>query len=112
MDRYSDYFGYWYKQDLFSYDSRYQAILTNSLIEATLAGGWLSVLLWGGSFIFIIIQKYYIKKEKRDLDRVSLHSGMMDGSMRRDGGGSEFAASGYYAGNMSSLSRGTFQRGK
>jgi len=108
VDRYADYFGYWYKQDLFAYDSRYQAVLTNGLIEACMAGGWVSVLLWLGSMVFMFIQKYYIKKEKRDLDRVSLHSGM-DGSIRKDG--SMFSGSGYYAGNQSSLSRGTFQRG-
>lgn len=109
VDRYSDYFGYWYKQDLFAYDSRYQAVLTNGLIEACMAGGWVSVLLWGGSLVFMFIQKYYIKKEKRDMDRVSLHSGMMDGSIRKDG--SMFSGSGYYTGNQSTLSRGTFQRG-
>ena len=109
MDRYSDYFGYWYKQDLFAYDSRYQAVLTNGLIEACMAGGWVSVLLWGGSMVFMFIQKYYIKKEKRDMDRVSLHSGMMDGSIRKDG--SMFSGSGYYTGDQSTLSRGTFQRG-
>jgi len=109
VDRYADYFGYWYKQDLFAYDSRYQAVLTNGLVEACMAGGWVSVLLWGGSLVFIMIQKHYIKKEKRDLDRVSLHSGMMDGSIRKDG--SVFSGSGYYPGNQSSISRGTFQRG-
>eukprot|EP00092_Neocalanus_flemingeri_P013177 GFUD01014200.1.p1 GENE.GFUD01014200.1~~GFUD01014200.1.p1 ORF type:complete len:436 (-),score=84.14 GFUD01014200.1:185-1492(-) len=106
VDRYSNYFGYWYKQDLFAYDSRYQAVLTNGLIEASMAGGWVSVLLWGGAMVFMLIQKYYIQKEKRELDRVSLHSGMMDGSIRKDG--SMFSGSGYYTGNQST---GTFQRG-
>jgi len=109
VEQYSNYFGYWYKQDLYAYDSRYQAVLTNGLIEASMAGGWVSVLLWGGSMVFLFIQKYYIKKEKRDLDRVSLHSGMMDGSIRKDG--SMFSGSGYYTGNQSTLSKGTFQRG-
>ena len=61
VERYSNYFGYWYKQDLFAYDSRYQAVLTNGLIEASLAGGWLSFILWAGSLAFILIQKFAIR---------------------------------------------------
>ena len=34
-----------------------------------------------GSLVFIVVQRYYIKKEKREFDRVSLHSAF-EGSMR------------------------------
>jgi len=121
---FSSYFGYWYKQDLFAYNSQVQSVLTNSLIEATLAGAWLSTFVWLGALAFMIIQKYYIKREKWAGDKVSLHSGM-DGSFRgsvRKYEGSMFSGSGYHSGmapgNMSSMSRpgtgagGTLQRGQ
>jgi len=101
---FNNYYGYWFKEDLFAYDARYQAILQNGLIEATLAGGWISVLLWVGSIIFIIIQRTYIRREKNKFDRFSPHNNMMD-SMRR-GEGSMISGSGYYAGNMSNFARG------
>merc|ERR1712004_367815 len=94
--------------------------LTNSLVEATLAGAWLSTLVWLGALAFMIIQKYYIKREKWAGDKVSLHSGM-DGSFRgsvRKYEGSMFSGSGYHSGmmpgNMSSMSRpgSTLQRGQ
>jgi len=111
VERFASYFGYWYKQDLFAYNSQYQSVLTNSLVEASMAGAWLSVLVWLGSFAFMIIQKYYIKRERWAADKVSLHSG--EGSMRKDGS----MLSGYppsYGPPGSSLSRGPgtgFQRG-
>jgi len=121
---FSSYFGYWYKQDLFAYNSQVQSVLTNSLVEATLAGAWLSTLVWLGALAFMIIQKYYIKREKWAGDKVSLHSGM-DGSFRgsvRKYEGSMFSGSGYHSGmmpgNMSSMSRpgtgagSTLQRGQ
>jgi len=81
VKRFANYFGYWYKQDLFAYNSQVQSVLTNSLIEASLAGAWLSTLVWLGALIFMVVQKYYIKKEKWAGDKVSLHSGM-EGSFR------------------------------
>jgi len=121
---FSSYFGYWYKQDLFAYNSQVQSVLTNSLVEATLAGAWLSTFVWLGALAFMIIQKYYIKREKWAGDKVSLHSGM-DGSFRgsvRKYEGSMFSGSGYHSGmmpgNMSSMSRpgtgagSTLQRGQ
>ena len=33
VELFSTYFGYWYKQDLFAYNSQLQSVLTNSLIE-------------------------------------------------------------------------------
>lgn len=83
VKKYSSYFGYWYKQDLYTYDPQAQAVLTNALVEASLAGGWLSMFLLLGSLVFMIVQRYYIKKSKREFDRVSLHSAF-EGSMRKD----------------------------
>jgi hypothetical protein len=40
-----------------------------------------SMFLMLGSLIFMLVQRYYIKKEKREFDRVSLHSAF-EGSMR------------------------------
>lgn len=55
----------------------------------------------------------YCRKEKREMDRVSLHSGMLDtaGSLRKDG--SVFSGSGYYPGPQQSLGGQSshFQRG-
>ena len=84
---------------------RVQAILQNGLIEATLAGGWISVLLWVGSIIFIIIQRTYIRREKNKFDRFSEHNTMMD-SMRQKEGSMISGATGYYSGNMSNFVRG------
>ena len=106
VQKYNLYFGYWYKQDLYAYDARSQAILQNGLIEATMAGGWISVLLWLGSIIFIIIQKTYIRREKNKFDRFSQNTTTGD-SIRR-GEGSMISGSGYYTGNMSNFARGVF----
>ena len=43
-DKQSRYYGYWYGQDLFSYDSQYEATKTNALIESSLAGSVLNLL--------------------------------------------------------------------
>jgi len=104
---FNNYYGYWYKEDLFAYDARYQAILQNGLIEATLAGGWISVLLWVGSLIFIIIQRTYIRREKNKSDRFSETNTMIEGSMRHGKvEGSMISGSGYYPGNGSMFNRG------
>ena len=102
VKNFNNYYGYWYQEDLYAYDSRYQALLQNALIEATLAGGWISVLLWVGSIVFIIIQRIYIRKEKNKFDRFT-PSEYMD-SIRKDGS----MISGYYSGNgnMSNFQRG------
>ena len=93
--------------DLYAFDSRTQAILQNNLIEATLAGGWISVLLWVGSIIFIIIQRTYIRKEKNKFDRFNPHNMIDGGSMRKDGSMiSGYPGSGYTSGNISNFQRG------
>jgi len=106
-DKYKNYYSLWYKVDLYAFDSRTQAILQNNLIEATLAGGWISVLLWVGSIIFIIIQRTYIRKEKNKFDRFNPHNMIDGGSMRKDGSMiSGYPGSGYTSGNMSNFQRG------
>jgi len=106
VERYANYFGYWYKQDLYSYNSQLQSVLTNTLLEASLAGAWLSVLLWLSTLIFMVIQKYYIKREKWAGDKLSLHSGF-NGSMRKYEGSVFSGESGYYGpgGHNSTMSR-------
>lgn len=107
VENFNNYYGYWYQDDLYAYDARTQAILQNGLIEATLAGGWISVLLWVGSLIFIIIQRTYIRKEKNKFDRFSETNTMMEGSMRHGRPeGSMISGSGYYPGNGSMFNRG------
>ena len=87
----SRYFGYWYGQDLFSYDAQNEATKTNNLVEASLAGSWLCVAFWLSGVILIFVQKYLIKKDEKEAERMSVHSTMMGngsvvGSMhRRDG---------------------------
>ena len=106
VENFNNYYGYWYQDDLYAYDARTQAILQNGLIEATLAGGWISVLLWVGSLIFIIIQRTYIRKEKNKFDRFSETNTMMEGSMRHGRPeGSMISGSGYYPGNGSMFNR-------
>ncbi|XP_023341875.1 uncharacterized protein LOC111711701 [Eurytemora carolleeae] len=77
VQKYSSYYGYWYKQDLYAFNPQTQAVLTNALVEASMAGGWLSILLWVGSLVFMLIQRFYLKKEKKEMDRVSLYEGTL-----------------------------------
>jgi len=102
VDNYNNYYGYWYEKDLFGYNSRQQATLQNALIEATLAGGWVSVLLWVGSIVFILIQRFYIRREKNKFERFTPSEYM--NSVRKEGS----MISGYYSGNgnMSNFQRG------
>ena len=102
VDNFNNYYGYWYEKDLFGYNSRQQATLQNSLIEATLAGGWVSVLLWVGSIVFILIQRFYIRREKNKFERFTPSEYM--NSVRKEGS----MISGYYSGNgnMSNFQRG------
>ena len=104
VKKYNNYFVYWYKEDLYAYDALYEAIKQNGLIEATLAGGWISVMLWVGSIIFIIIQRTYIRREKNKFDRFSGGQSTYQDSMRKEG--SVMSGSGYYNGNKSNFSRG------
>jgi len=108
----SRYYGYWYGQDLFAYDSQYEASKTNSMVEATLAGSWLCVTFWLGGLILIVVQKYVIRQQKMEQDRISVHSAMM-GSMTTPGMMSSGMSSMPHDGSvMSGSMRGShFQRG-
>jgi len=63
VTKYSDYFGWWYHQDIYSFDAQSQAIKTNVLIEASLAGSWLSTLVWLGATIFVYVQRRRLAKQ-------------------------------------------------
>jgi len=109
-EKYGNYFGYWYKQDLdFDFNAMSKAVYTNVLVEASMAGGWLSVMLWVGSLIFMLIQRFYMKKNKqKDTDRLSLHSGM-DGTIRKED--MSMISGSYYQDGNGTLSRGGTLRG-
>jgi len=111
----SRYYGYWYGQDLFAYDSQYEASKTNSMVEATLAGSWLCVIFWLGGLVLIVVQKYVIRQQKIEQDRISVHSAMM-GSMAYPANGSQMGTMPYDGSVMSGSMRGSmrgssFQRG-
>jgi len=63
VEKYSGYFGWWYHQDIYSYDAQVQAVRTNVLIEASLAGAWLATFTFLGAAIFIFVQKKRIAKQ-------------------------------------------------
>ena len=65
----SRYYGYWYGTDLFAYDSQYEAVKTNALIEATMAGAWLTFTFWLVGLVLILIQKYALRKKRMEQDR-------------------------------------------
>jgi len=63
VKKYSGYFGWWYHQDIYSFEAQTQSMRTNILIEASLAGSWMGTLVWLGATIFIILQKRRISKQ-------------------------------------------------
>jgi len=63
VKKYSGYFGWWYHQDIYSYDAQVQVVWTNVLIEASLAGAWLATFVLLGATIFIFVQKKRIAKQ-------------------------------------------------
>ena len=65
----SRYYGYWYGQDLFAYDSQAESARANALVEACLAGSWISFAFWLGGLILILVQKYFIRQQKLEADR-------------------------------------------
>lgn len=76
----SRYYGYWYGEDLFAYDSQSEAIRTNSLVEASLAGSWLAMAGLLAGLVLMIIQRFILKKEAQEAERMSMHSTMMGGA--------------------------------
>lgn len=57
VKKYGGYFGWWYHQDIYSFDARAQSVWMNVLIEASLAGAWLGTFAWLAATIFLLIQK-------------------------------------------------------
>jgi len=107
------YHGYWYQEDLFPFNSAYEANRVNALVESSLAGGWICTGFWLLSLVLISIQKYLLGKKQAEADRVSVHSAMMgpngtvmNGSMH---GGSMMRSG--YNGSMMSGRGSSFQRG-
>jgi len=105
----SRYYGYWYGEDLYAYDSQYEATRTNSLVEASLAGCWLSLACLLAGLALMIIQRFILKKEAQEAERISMHSTMMGSQMHG-------SVAGTYPRNGSvmsgSMTRGSnFQRG-
>lgn len=107
-DTQSTYYGYWYGLDLLAYDSQYEATKTNALLEACLAGSWLTLVFLMAGLVLMLIQRFGLKKEAVEAERRSVHSTMM-GSMAQG------SMAGTYPRNGSVLSgsmRGSnFQRG-
>lgn len=48
---------------------QYEASKTNALVEANLAGSWLCLIFWLGGLILILVQKFFIRKQKLEQDR-------------------------------------------
>lgn len=110
----SRYYGYWYGQDLFTYNSKSEASKTNALMESSMAGGWLCFIFWLGGFILIVVQRYFIKKHKTEQDRVSMHSTMMGSMYQGEGStvGSQYRKDGsLISGRASNFQRGGSLRG-
>jgi hypothetical protein len=63
VQKYSGYFGWWYHQDIYTYDAQVQAVRNNVLIEASLAGAWMATFMFLGATIFIFVQKKRISKQ-------------------------------------------------
>ena len=53
----------------FVYFFQFEASKTNALVESSLAGNWLAFAFWLGGFILIIVQKFFLRKQKQEMDR-------------------------------------------
>ena len=82
-----------------------------------MAGCWLCFAFWIGGFILILVQKYFIRKQKIEQDRMSMHSTMMgsafhgEGGSVMGGGGSQFRKDGSMISGRQSFQRGGSMRG-
>ena len=56
-EKHSRYYGYWYGQDIYAYDSQYEATRTNALVEASMGGSWLCLACLLAGVILMIIQR-------------------------------------------------------
>ena len=91
---------------MYAYDAQSEATKTNALVEASMAGGWLCSAFWIGGAILIIVQKYLINRDAKEMERMSVHSAMMGNGSTL---GSTFRGPGSV---MSGSMRGSsFQRG-
>jgi len=106
------YIGWWYQADIWGLiDSQAEATKANSLIEACMAGCWLNFACLLAGVLLILVQKLRLRKEAKEMDRISVHSNML-GVTHQDGsflnGGSSFRRDGSL---MSGSMRGSnFQR--
>lgn len=110
-EKQSRYYGYWYGQDLFAYDSQYEATKTNALIEASMAGSWLCLCSWIAGFILMIIQRYVLKKEAQEAERMSVHTAMMGSMHNKEGSMMGYPRNGSMISGSMSRASGGFQRG-
>jgi len=69
-EKYSGYYGYWYRQDIYNTDSTTKAITNNALIEATITTSCLSALVWLSLTVFLIVIK---RRTERRTKSESLH---------------------------------------
>ena len=107
-DKQARYYGYWYGQDLFAFDSQREATRTNALVEASLAGSWLTLGFLLAGLLLVFIQRFVLKKQEEEAERMSMHSTMM-GSMHHTSVAGTFPRNGSV---MSGSMRGSnFQRG-
>ena len=107
-EKQSRYYGYWYGQDLYAFDSQREATRTNALVEASLAGSWLTLGFLLAGLLLVFIQRFVLKKQEEEAERMSMHSTMM-GSMHHTSVAGTFPRNGSV---MSGSMRGSnFQRG-
>ena len=63
LNNYGRYYGYWYGQDLASYDPQTKASETNALVESSLAGSWLCFASLIAGLILMLVnftRKHYL----------------------------------------------------
>ena len=53
-----------WQEDLFPFNSAYEANRVNALVESSLAGGWICTGFWLLSLVLISIQKYLLGKKQ------------------------------------------------
>jgi len=118
------YIGWWYQADIWGLiDSQAEATKANSLIEACMAGCWLNFACLLGGLILMLLQRLRQRKQKQEMDRISVHSNMLGvtqqdgsfvngGTFRRDGSllsgsmrGSSFQRGGSIRGSDRSMRR-------
>lgn len=66
---FNTYYGYWYKEDIFTYNSQAAAIRTNVLLEASLAGCWLAVIVWLANTGFLLLTRGRVSRREGGGDR-------------------------------------------